>query len=76
MSSRACSARTTPDRCAWETPQTWLYGRCNAWNWPSGKTAIFSSTGSVLLSTEASTTRTPSRRSSGTSVAITFSIPP
>ncbi|MDM4718868.1 hypothetical protein QTQ03_04375 [Micromonospora sp. WMMA1363] len=76
MSSRARRRRATPARCAWEIPHTWLYGRCNAANCPSGKTENVSSTGRVLVPTEASTTVTPSRRNSGTRVAIMFSMPP
>src|SRR5215210_6713971 len=57
-------------------PHTWLYGRCRAANCPVVKTDTRSSTSRVLSPTDARITSTPSLRSSGTRVAMTFSMPP
>ena len=62
--------------CANATPTLLAYGSRRRANCGSSKTVIRASASNVLVPTVASVTCTPRARSSGTSVATTFSIPP
>lgn len=76
MSSLSLSLATTPARWPCAIPDVWLYGAAIDSNRGSGTGHRYSSAGTVLPGTVASTTRTPALVSSGTSVATTVSIPP
>ena len=62
--------------CACAIPIIALYGPVMSANRPCGNTLSTSSASTVLSPTVARTTRWPRARSSGTSVATTFSMPP